>query len=30
MEEVDKDVTHGNGPRYIKSKLKDELILIPR
>ncbi|KAJ7837937.1 hypothetical protein B0H13DRAFT_2239812 [Mycena leptocephala] len=30
IDEVEPDVTQSNGPRYVKSKLKDKLILVPR
>jgi len=30
IDEVEKDVNHRNGPIYIKSKLKDKGIMIPR
>ncbi|KAJ7222731.1 hypothetical protein B0H12DRAFT_1078233 [Mycena haematopus] len=30
VDEVEPDVTQSNGPRYVKSKLKDKLILVPR
>jgi hypothetical protein len=29
-DEVDKDTTQQNGPNYVKSKLKDKLIMVPR
>ncbi|KAJ7099174.1 hypothetical protein C8R44DRAFT_747860 [Mycena epipterygia] len=30
IDEVEQDITQSNGPRYVKDKLKDKLILIPR
>ncbi|KAJ7902398.1 hypothetical protein B0H13DRAFT_1882523 [Mycena leptocephala] len=29
-DEMDKDVMHNNGPNFVKSKLKDKLIMVPR
>jgi hypothetical protein len=30
LDEVDKDLAANNGPRYIKQKLKDKGIMVPR